>query len=311
VTPKKTPGDSAHDRASRGALATAASFLLWGFVPLYWKQMQDVSSLELVAHRIVWSLLFLACVLARQKAFSSLRPSFTEARAFASSMLSGALLAANWTLFIWAVNAGHLIEASLGYFLTPLCNVALGSAFFHERLRTLQWTAVAFAAAGVGVLLFHAGHVPWIALGLASSWSLYGICKKQSQLGAIAGLTMETFLMSPIAGAFLLWRAHTGEGALGQVSPGLHVLIVGSGVITTIPLLLFAYGAQRLRLATLGLLQYIAPSMQFLLGLLVYHEPFDTARMQAFVLIWCGLVIYTGDTFWSRRDKIWAAATMR
>jgi len=299
-----------HSAARRGALAATVSFLVWGIVPLYWKQMEAIGAFELIAHRIVWSLLFLLGIVAWQRSFKALRPAFTQWDVFASALLSSLLLAVNWTLYVWAVNSGHVIESSLGYFLTPLCNVALGRTFLHERLRVLQWTAVAFAGVGVVLLLllFHAGQGPWIALSLAVTWSLYGFLKKRSALGAVPGLTFETLALLPVAAAFLLWQAHLGVGALGSAGPGLHALIVGSGVVTTIPLLLFAYGARRLRLATLGVLQYIAPTVQFLLGLLVYHEPFDAASLQACSLIWCGLVLYTADSFWSQRSKLWAAA---
>jgi chloramphenicol-sensitive protein RarD len=166
-----------------------------------------------------------------------------------------------------------------------------------------QWTAVAFAVAGVTVLLLRAGHLPWIALSLASSWSLYGILKKKSSLGPIAGLTAETLLLFPLAAALLLWRVRSGDSGFEHAGIGLDALILASGVITTAPLLLFAYGARRIPLATLGLLQYIAPSVQFLLGLWVYHEPLDAVRMHACVLIWVGLVIYTADGFWSQRAR--------
>jgi len=299
---------STDSAAARGGLAAAASFLFWGIAPLYWKQMQSVSAFELIAQRIVWSLLFLLGVIAWQKSFASLRLAFTEARTFVNALLSGVFLAINWTTFVWAVNAGHLIETSLGYFLTPLCNVALGFAFLHERLRALQWLAIALAAAGVGLLLFYAGHVPWIALSIAGSWSLYGVLKKKSSLGSITGLTLETIVLCPFAVALLLWNLHTGDIAFAQGDARLDAFVLGLGVITAIPLLLFAYGAKRLRLATLGLLQYIAPSMQFLLGLLVYNEPFDAVRLHACILIWCGLVIYTADSFWTQRKRFWPAA---
>jgi chloramphenicol-sensitive protein RarD len=297
---------SQHSIAQRGALAATMSFLFWGIIPIYWKQLQAVPAFELIAHRIVWSLLFLLVVVAWQRAFAQLRPALTQLRTFSSALLSSALLAVNWTIYVWAVNTGHVIESSLGYFLTPLCNVGLGFVFLHERLRRLQWAAVALAAAGVALLLFYTGRIPWIALSLAGSWSLYGLLKKRSDLGSIAGLTFETLALFPVAAAFLSWQTHTGEGAIGHVDPWLHTLIIGTGIITTIPLLLFAYGARRLRLATLGVLQYIAPTVQFLIGLLLYHEPFDSARLQAFVLIWCGLVLYTADSFWSQRSRLWS-----
>lgn len=294
----------AHPDAARGALAATSSFLIWGVVPVYWKQMQGVSALELITHRIAWSLLFLLGVLWWQKNLRALRPAFTASHTFGLNLLSSALLAINWVVYIWAVNSGHVIESSLGYFLVPLVNVALGSLLLHERLRPPQWIAIGFAAAGVGVLLTRAGHVPWIAITLAVTWAGYGLLKKHSSLGSIAGLTVETILLFPLAAGLLLWWQHTGEGALGRVDLRLHLYILSVGVVTAIPLLLFAYGAQRIRLATLGLLQYLAPSVQFLIGYLVYREPFDAARLQAFSLIWCGLALYTADAFWAQRRQL-------
>jgi chloramphenicol-sensitive protein RarD len=294
----------ASPHAVRGALAASTGFLIWGLVPVYWKQLTTVAPLELITHRIVWSLAFLLGIVAWQGGFGELKAAFTSRRLLGLNLLSSVLLAVNWTVYVWAVNTGHVIESSLGYFLVPLVNVALGSLLLHERLRPLQWTAIGCAAAGVGLLLFRAGHVPWIALSLAATWAGYGLLKKQSALGAIAGLTTETLLLFPFAAGLLLWWHHTGEGALGRVDARLHALVLGVGVLTAVPLLLFAYGAQRIRLTTLGLLQYLAPSVQFLLGYFLYREPFDVARLQAYGLIWCGLALYSADGFWTQRRTL-------
>jgi chloramphenicol-sensitive protein RarD len=300
--------DSPSHANHRGALAAAGGFLFWGVAPIYWKQMHTVSPYELIAHRITWSLLFLLGLMAWQKSFAELRPAFASPRSFLLSLVSSLFLTANWTVYVWAVNSGHIIETSLGYFLAPLCNIAFGCFAFHEQLRRLQWVAIGFAVLGVGLLLAGIGHVPWIALTLAGTWACYGILRKKSHLGSLAGLTVETILLFPFAAALLLWRAHIGEGALGHASPLLHVFVLSVGVVTAIPLLLFAYGARRIRMTTLGLLQYCAPTVQFLIGLFVYHEPFDSARFQAFALIWCGLVIYSADGFWSQRRVLLRAA---
>ncbi len=263
--------------------------------------MQGVSPFELIAHRITWSLAFLFAVLAWQKNFGSLRPAFAGARATGLTLLSSVLLAVNWTVYVWAVNAGYIIETSLGYFLVPLMNVALGSLVLHEKLRPMQWTSITLAAAGVALLLVRVGHVPWIALIIAGTWTAYGLLKKKSTLGSIAGLTAETVILFPVAAGLLLWLGLHGGGALGHAAARTQSFVLSAGVVTAVPLLLFAYGAQRIRLTTLGLLQYIAPSVQFLIGLFVYHEAFDAARFQAFGLIWLGLIIYTADTFWHQR----------
>jgi chloramphenicol-sensitive protein RarD len=297
-SPQKNHGDAG------GVLAATSSFLCWGIFPLYWKQMQGVPAFELIAHRITWSLLFLLGVLAWQRNFGALRPAFATGRAFGLNLLSGLLLAVNWTVYVWAVNSGHVIESSLGYFLVPLVNVGLGSAVLHERLRPVAWLAIGLAAAGVGLLLLRVGHVPWIALALAGTWSGYGLLKKKSALGPIAGLTVETLLLFPVAAALLLWWHHTGAGALGRVDARTHFFVLAAGVVTAVPLLLFAYGARRIRLTTLGLLQYVAPTVQFLVGLFIYREPFDAAHLQAFALIWCGLGLYSADSLWGQRRRL-------
>ncbi len=268
--------------------------------------MQGVSAFELIAHRSTWSLVLLFALLAWQGRFSSLRPAFASARALGRNLLSSLLLAANWTVYVWAVNSGQVIESSLGYFLVPLANVALGSLVLHEKLRPLQWLAIACAASGVALLLLRAGHVPWIAFVLAGTWSAYGLLKKKSELGSIAGLTAETILLLPFTAGLLLWLGGNGGGVIGHADSRLHAYVLLSGFVTAVPLLLFAYGAQRIRLTTLGLLQYIGPTVQFLLGLFVYHEPFDSARLQAFAIIWAGLVLYSADSFWSQRRRLFA-----
>jgi chloramphenicol-sensitive protein RarD len=291
-------------RSGNGGAAAAAGFLIWGIVPIYWKQMQGVSAFELIAHRIVWSLVFLFAVLAWQRNFASLRPAIATPRSFGLNLLSGLLLSVNWTVYVWAVNSGHVIETSLGYFLVPLGNVAIGSLVLKEKLRPAQWLAIALAAIGVTFLLVRVGHVPWIALIIAGSWSTYGLLKKQSALGSIAGLTVETLLLFPVAAGLLLWLAGRGEGVIGHADLRLQAYVFSAGVVTALPLLLFAYGAQRLRLTSLGLLQYLAPSVQFLIGLFVYREPFDATRLQAFALIWTGLIVYTADLFWTQRRML-------
>jgi len=287
-------------------MAAALCYLLWGVVPLYWKQLAGINALELIAHRHVWSLLFLVAVVAAQGCFPELRAAFTGPRAVARNFLSATLLTLNWLVYVWGVNTGHVIECSLGYFLVPLVNVAAGRFLLHEHLRRLQWLAIALAAFGVGLMIAQAGRPPWIALALASTWGGYSILRKQSPLGSLAGLTVETLLLAPFAVGFLLWQQHTGAGALGRVDLRSHVLVLSSGVITAVPLLLFAFGARRIRLTTLGLLQYLAPSVQLAIGVWFYHEPFPRARVFSFAFIWAGLALYTADNLLAQRR---AAAT--
>lgn len=299
-----------HPEASRGVLAGLATFSFWGLAAVYWKQLSHINAAELIAHRSLWSLVFLFGVLSWQGRLSLVWRALASWRIVLLNAATGALLMANWLSFVWAVNNGHVLESSLGYFLVPLCNVAAGFFFFHERLRPAQWLAVALAVAGVTFLFVGVKHVPWIALTIAATWSGYGLIRKKSPMGALDGLTVETLLYAPLVGGYLVWLAWRGQGALGHVGAWDHVLVLSSGWITAIPLVWFAYAAVRIRLTTLGLLQYISPSLQFVLGWLVYHEPFDSGRFVAFALIWAGLALYTLDNFWMQRRSLLRAAGM-
>lgn len=288
---------------TRGAFAAALCYFLWGLVPLYWKQLAGVDPVELVAHRQVWSLVLLLVVVAMQGGFDAVRAALNTRRAFVINGLSAVLLTGNWIVYVWGVNTGHVVETSLGYFLVPLVNVAAGRFVLHEHLRRAQWWAIALAATGVVWMIVQLGRPPWIALIVACTWGGYGLMRKQSPLPAVTGLTVETLLLAPSAIAFLLWRHHNGTGALGTVDLRTHALVVSSGVITAVPLLLFAYGARRIQLSTLGLLQYLAPSVQLALGVWLYHEPFSPERAISFAFIWAALVLYTVDNLWSQRKK--------
>ncbi len=289
------------DHAKSGALAAALCYFLWGLVPLYWKQLAAINPLELIAHRHVWSLVFVLAVILAQRRFGEVRGALGTTRGAAVNFLSASLLTANWLVYVWGVNTGHVIETSLGYFLVPLVNVAAGRFVLDEHLRRLQWLAIALAAAGVALMVWQLGRPPWIALWLAATWGGYSLMRKQSPLGSLTGLTVETLLLAPFAIGFLVWQNHTGAGALGRVNLAQHAFVLSSGVITAVPLLLFAFGARRVRLSTLGLLQYIAPTVQFALGVLVYHEPFSRERATSFAFIWAGLALYTADNLLAQR----------
>ena len=290
-----------HRTAARGALAAALCYLTWGLVPLYWHQLAAIDALELIAHRLVWSLVFLVAVLLFRRALPEIKSGLNSPRAVTVNLLSSTLLTVNWLVYVWGINHGHVIECSLGYFLVPLLNVALGRIVLHEKLRPAQWAAIVCAALGVVLQLVQLGRLPWIALVLAVTFGLYGLLRKQSPLGPLTGLAVETALLAPLAVAYLLWRYHTGEGALGRVDWPTHVLVLSAGIITAVPLLLFAYGARRIRLSTLGLLQYIAPTAQFALGVWVYHEAFSRDRALSFAFIWAGLALYTVDGILTQR----------
>ena len=287
--------------AKSGALAAAVCYFAWGLVPLYWKQLADINPVELIAHRHVWSLVLVLLLVIAQGTFGQVRAALGTRRSLGLNFLSATLLTANWLIYVWGVNTGHVIECSLGYFLVPLVNVAVGRFVLHEHLRRLQWVAIGCAATGVAVMVAQLGRPPWIALALAGTWGGYGLLRKKSPLGSLIGLTVETLLLAPFAVGFLLWQHHTGAGALGRVDAATQLLILSSGVITAVPLLLFAYGARRIRLSTMGLLQYLAPTVQLALGVWVYHESFSRDRLAGFAFIWAGLALYTADNLWAQR----------
>ena len=289
--------------AVRGAAAAAACYLAWGLVPLYWKQLAAINPVELIAHRHLWSLVLLFALLVAQGRRTDLRKAVGHGPSVVRIVLGAALLTTNWLVYVWGVNTGHVIETSLGYFLVPLVNVALGRFVLHERLRSLQWVAIGAAGLGVATMVAQLHRPPWIALALAGSWSSYGLLRKQSPHGPLVGLAAETLVLAPLAVGYLLWRHLEGTGALGRVGAADHLLILSSGLITALPLLLFAYGARRLRLSTLGLLQYLAPTVQLALGVWHYHEPFARDRVIGFAFIWAGLVLYTADNLLAQRRR--------
>lgn len=286
--------------AARGAWAAAGCYLAWGLFPLFWKQLSGVNPVELIAHRHLSSLAVVLVIIWRTRSWTEFRSAVQSKSARRWHAGSGVLLTLNWLVFVWAVNNGNVLEASLGYFLVPLVNVAMGRFVLSESLRRAQWVAIGGAALGVGLLVLRVGRPPWIALALAGTFGAYGLLRKQSPLGPLIGLGLETLLLSPVAAAFIFWRQASGLGAVGQISSYGHLLLLCAGVVTAVPLLLFAYGARRIRLTTLGLLQYIAPTVQFALGTWIYGEPFSSTQALSFVLIWAGLAIYTADNLWNQ-----------
>ncbi len=288
---------------SYGPLAAALAYILWGLFPLYIKQVAHVGALEVVAHRSVWSLVLLLGLLAVLRRFAWLREALRQPRVLGAFALSALLLSVNWLVYVWAVSNDRVLDASLGYFINPLFNVMLGYVVLHERPRPWQWAAVALAAAGVLWLALGAGQFPWVALTLAGSFGLYGLLRKTAALGALEGLTLETLLLAPLAAGLLLWLGWQGQGAFAQGDAATNAWLLLAGPVTAVPLLLFAAGARRVTLATLGLLQYLGPTIQFLLGIYLYHEPFDPRRGLGFALIWAGLLLYTGESLWRLRRE--------
>ena len=291
-----------------GLLYAALAYMAWGLFPIYFKQLVQVNAFEVVMHRMVWSFVFLMVVLFVLKRWAWLRVVARQPRVLLAFGLSALLLSANWSVYVWAVQNAHVLDASLGYFILPLVNVAMGFAFLHERPRPAQWLAVAVAASGVLWLTIQAGRLPWVALVLAFTFGTYGLLRKVAKLGALEGLTLETVLLLPMALGLLGWWTWHGQGALVQGDPVTLGWLLLSGPLTAIPLLLFAAGARRISLATMGILQYISPSLQMLVGVWMYGEPFEPARAIGFYLIWGALAIYSAESLWIMRRRQPAAS---
>lgn len=283
-----------------GLFYGALAFVGWGLYPLFFRELAAVTPLEIILHRALWSVLAVALPLAVLARWSWLGPLLRSPQQMRMVLLGAVLIGANWLIYVWAVSEHRVVEASLGYFINPIVNVALGVAVLGERLRPVQWTAVALAAAGVVWLTATAGALPWIALALALLFALYGLVRKTAALGALEGLAAETALMAVVAVPLLAWWTFTQPGAaLAQVRAGGDTALLGwlmlTGPVTVLPLLGFAAAARRLPLATLGLLQYISPTLQFALGVWVFGEPMDGARLAGFALIWSALALYSAD----------------
>jgi len=282
-----------------GVLFALGAYLSWGLFPLYFRQIAAIPALQIVAHRTLWSLVFVAVVLLVTRNLAWLKT--VSAATWRRFAVSATLIAINWLTYVWSVGHGHVIDASLGYFINPLVNVALGFAVLHERPRPVQWFAVGLAAFGVIWLTVAAGRLPWVALVLAVSFGLYGLMRKTAVLGAIEGLTLETLILAPLAAGGLIWWSQDGSMA-GQTAVDWAWLI-GTGPVTAGSLLLFAAGARRIPLATLGLVQYVSPSLQFLLGVFLFKEPMDATRLVAFAFIWGALAVYSAEGLWQARRQ--------
>jgi chloramphenicol-sensitive protein RarD len=272
----------------------------WGAFPLYWPLLQPANPLEIVSHRAVWSLFFCLIALGLSKQLKSTYALLKNPRVFIRLLLAAALISVNWIVYIWGVNNGHVVECALGYYINPLIIISFGVIMLREKMRKLQWTAVGFGALGVIVLTIDYGRLPWIALALAVSWGSYGLVKKQLNLGALEGLAIETLLSLPFYGGYLIYIGLNGTGQLGS-SLGLSILLIGAGIVTAIPLLLFNGSTTRLPFTIIGLLQYITPTLQFSIGVWVRHEAMPTARWIGFLIIWAALVTLGIDLLKSSR----------
>lgn len=286
---------------NKGVLFALAAYILWGFFPLYFKAIQQVSALQILAHRIAWGFVFTLAVVLVLRQWKEFRASVFNRRTFLIYAGASVVLGINWFTYVWAVITNHVVESSLGYFINPIVSVLLGVIFLRERLRTFQWVAIAMVTAGVVYLTITFGQLPWISLLLAVTFGFYGLLKKIAPLGALHGITLETAVLTIPSLVYLFIVNANGTGTFGHSTPLLDFLLVLSGPVTAIPLLLFATGARRIPLTTIGLLQYIAPTLQFLLGVLVFHEPFDQSRLIGFMIIWLALVLFSVENLLARR----------
>jgi len=307
-SPTQTVTEAQRDSV-RGFWAAASAFTLWGLLPLYLKLLTGISATQITAHRLVWGCLFTTMVILLRGEWGQIRQALANPRSRLFLCGSALLITSNWVIYAWAITNGHVIESSLGYFINPLLNILLGVFVLSERLNRTQWTAVAVAAAGVIFLTWTAGRPPWIALGLAATFGCYGLLRKLVTVEALPGLATETLLAAPFALIYLLWGNASGSGSFVHLGAMQTTVLIFGGPISTIPLLLFAYGARRIPYSTVGVLQYIGPTLQFLAGLLLFHETFSHTRGIGFAMIWTALAIYAIDGILrSRRAPQVAAA---
>jgi len=275
----------------RGMWLAAGAYLTWGLFPLYWRWLEGIPALQLLGNRIVWSFVLMLGILVAQRRWRQFRPLASDRRVLGIYALAAVLIGVNWMIYVWAVTSGYVVESSLGYFINPLLSVLLGMIFFQERLRSGQWLPLALAAAGVAYLTYTYGSLPWIALTLAFSFGFYGLVKKKAPLSAAYGLTLETGVLFLPALAYLAYCSLIGTGALFHSDAITNLLLIGAGVVTAVPLLMFASAVRLIPLSVVGLMQYIAPTMQFLLGVLVFKEAFTKQMAFGFSLVWLALII--------------------
>lgn len=288
---------------NKGIWYAVGAYVSWGVFPLYFMWLRHVPALQLISHRIVWSCLMLCGILLLTRQWRAFQASIPRPRVVRTYLLAAVLIGINWGVFLWAINANFVIEVSLGYFLSPIINVLLGVILLRERLRPWQWISIALAIAGVLYLVYAYGGLPWIALALALSFGVYGLVKKGAPLRSLDGLTLETIFLLPPALGYLLYAGSAGQDVFLQGGAGMDLLLIGSGVVTAVPLLLFATASRRIPLWQLGILQYIAPTMQFIFGILVFHESVTPAQFGGFGLIWAALLIFALEGYLNGRSQ--------
>ncbi len=278
-----------------GLFFAAGAFILWGLLPIYWKALEEVPAMELLCNRIVWSMFFVGALLSFKTRWSEVKKALNDTKGKLLLTISSCLIGCNWFIYIWAVNHDHVVDTSMGYYMTPLMNALLGCIFMKEKLNRMQSFAIFLAGCGVAFSIFDYGRIPTIALTLAISFALYGLVRKIMKVESLPGLFVETAVLFPLAAGYLIWLGITGEISNIRIGLPENILLIGAGAATSMPLIFFAHGARRLRLVTLGMMQYIAPTLALILGIYVYGEPFSGARIVTFVFIWSGIAIYVTD----------------
>jgi len=286
-----------------GAASAVAAYLIWGFSPIYWKALQTVPAFEILMHRMLWSCVFLVPLLLITGRWGEFAAAVTDRRKLGVLLATTLIVACNWFLFIWAITSNHILQTSLGYFITPLVNIFLGMIILGERLRRLQVAAVILAGISVIYLTFLAGEFPWVALSLAFTFGFYGLIRKVIAVGPLVGLAAESLGLTFFALPYLIYLDHIGAGHFLRVNISTDLLLMGAVLVTAPPLLFFHWGAKRLHLTTVGFLQYLAPSCSFLVALILYHEPLSPARLHAFGLIWTALGLYSLDSYFHRPNR--------
>ncbi len=289
------------DESVAGVLYALVAYGIWGLIPIYFKAVQHVAASEVLAHRVIWAMLLLLALMVLKRRGRQIIAELRNRRRLAFYSATALLVATNWLVFIWSIHNDRLLEASLGYYINPLISVVLGVLFLGEQLKRWQIAAVLLATVGVLNLVVSHGTFPWVALTLGFSFGFYGLLRKKAGIDAILGLSVETLLLTPLALLFLAALALQGSGAFGRIDLGTDVLLTFAGLATAVPLICFLEAARRLRLSTVGLMQYLAPSLNFLLAVLVYNEPFTVTHVITFTCIWIALAIYSFDAFFSRR----------
>ena len=286
---------------NKGIWYAAGAYIIWGLFPLYWKQLKQVPAIQLIGHRIIWSFIFVFAIVIISHQFRAFKTEAFKKNVLGIYSIAALLIGMNWLIYVWAVNADYIVETSLGYYINPLLSVLLGVIFLRERLRPMQWLPVILATIGVAYLTVIYGRPPWIAFSLALTFGLYGLVKKLAPLGSLHGLTLETGVLLIPAFIYLLFMAKTGQGAFLNDGARTDIFLVGAGVVTAVPLLMFASAAKRIPLVMIGLMQFIAPTIQFSIGVFVYNEPFSHNQLIGFSIVWLALIIFWLEGYFANR----------